>query len=411
MDFSIYQQFFQTSQFQLVLKIITTTAPIWITAFLGFWLWGMWLTYRRALYFASISTVLLEIKLPKEIFKSPKAMEFFFGALFQTGGEGNWYDVYWKGQTRPWFSCEICSIDGKLRFFVWTQKKFKDLIEANLYSQYPGIEIHEVEDYSLPIAYNPETQGAFSAEFELTKSDPFPLKTYVDYGMDKDPKEEFKIDPMTPLVEFMASSMSTGHTACIQIILRAHKSEDWDPVKKELVDNRWSKGAGKEIESIREKTKTKEEGAQPRRLTEVEMETITALERSVTKPGFDVGIRAIYVAPKDIFSAAVGAGITAGMRNYNSGNLNGFKPTRNPDAKYSFPWQDRKKKKRNILKKKMIDAYKHRGYFYNEFKSPYFVLNTEELATIFHLPGGVAITPAFDRIGSKKSEAPSNLPL
>jgi hypothetical protein len=77
----------------------------------------------------------------------------------------------------------------------------------------------------------------------------------------------------------------------------------------------------------------------------------------------------------------------------------------------SYPWQFIKKSKLNGLKQEMIDAYKHRGYFYNEFSSPYFVLNTEELATIFHLPGGVATTPAFDRIGSKKAEAPSNLPL
>jgi hypothetical protein len=245
----------------------------------------------------------------------------------------------------------------------------------------------------------------------LTKADPFPIKTYVDYGMDKDPKEEFKIDPMTPLVEFLASSMGTGHNAWIQIIARAHKAEEWDPVKKELVDERWAKGAEKEVEKIRAMTKPKEPGEQARRLTKVEEDVISALQRSVTKPGFDVGIRAVYIAPKDIFSATIGAGITAGMRNYNSGELNGFKAVRNPDATVNYPWQFMKIRKKIPLKLEMIDAYKNRGYFYNEFRAPHFVLNTEELATIFHLPGGVATTPAFDRIGSKKAEAPSNLPL
>lgn len=411
MDFSVYSQLLDTQGVKLTFQIVIATAPIWLTAFLGLWLWNMWLVYRRALYFASLSHVLLEVKLPKDIFRSPKAMEFFFNILWQTGGEGTWYDVYWKGQTRPWYSLEICSIDGKLHFFIWTRKNFKNLIEANLYSQYPGIEIYEVPDYTAPVHFDPEIHNAFGTEFDLTQPDPFPIKTYVDYGMDKDPKEEVKIDPMTPLVEFMASTMGAGHNAWVQIILRAHKAEDWDSEKKRFVDNKWSLGAEAEVKKIREKTKSKEEGESPRRLSKAEEDRILAIERSVTKPGFDVVIRAMYVAPKDIFSPAVGAGIIAGFRHYNSAELNGFKPARNPDGTVSFPWQDRKKKKRNKLKTELLDSYKNRGAFYNEFKTPYFVLNTEELATIFHLPGGVATTPAFDRIGSKKAEAPSNLPL
>ncbi len=411
MDISFYTMLIQTSQFKLVFKTLVATAPLWLTFVLGVLLWNIWLIYRRSLFFASLPTILLEIRLPKEIFKSPKAMEFLFNALYQTGGEGNWYDVYWKGQTRPWFSFELCSIDGKLHFFIWTQKKFKNLIEANLYSQYPGIEIHEVPDYVTTVGFNPEKQNAFTAEFELTKPDPFPIKTYVDYGMDKDPKEEFKIDPMTPLVEFLASSVGMGHNVWIQIIARAHKAEDWDPTEKKLVDNRWSKGAEKEVDKIRAKTKGKEAGEPARRLTKVEEDIISALQRSVTKQGFDVGIRAVYIAPKDIFNSAVSAGVVAGFRNYNSGELNGFKAVRNPDTTVDFPWQFIKKRKKNPKKQEMIDAYKNRGYFYNQFSSPYFILNTEELATIFHLPGGVATTPAFDRIGSKKAEAPSNIPL
>jgi len=338
-------------------------------------------------------------------------MEFLFSALYQTGGEGTWLDVYWKGKTRAWYSFELCSIDGKLHFFIWTRKNFKNLIEANLYSQYPGIEIYEVPDYTIPVHFDPETHNAFATEFELTKPDPFPIKTYVDYGMDKDPKEEFKIDPMTPLVEFLASSLGTNHNAWIQIIIRAHKAEDWDAKENKFVDNQWAKAAVEEIKKVRKKTKPEEGETQPRRLSKAEEEVIYALERSMVKPAFDVGIRAVYVAPKEIFNSAVSAGVVAGFRNYNSGELNGFKAVRNPDASVSFPWQDRKKKKRNKAKQELLEAYKHRGYFYNEFKSPHFVLNTEELATIFHLPGGVATTPAFDRIGSKKSEAPANLPL
>jgi hypothetical protein len=338
-------------------------------------------------------------------------MEFFFSSLYQTGGEGNWYAVYWEGKTRPWFSCEICSIDGKLHFYIWTRKGSKNLIEAQLYSQYPGIEIYEVPDYTINVSFDPEKDSLWGTEFTLTKPDPFPIKTYVDYGMDKDPKEEYKIDPMAPLIEFLSSSLGPGHNAWIQILIRAHKAEDWNEEKKKLEDKKWALGAEAEIEKIREKTKPKDEKGGGRALTDLEKDTISALERSVTKPGFDVGIRAIYVAPKDIFSGAVGGGITAGFNHFNSGNLNGFKSVRNPDGIVSFPWQDKSKKQRNALKKALFNAYKQRGYFYNEFKRDSFVLNTEELATIFHLPSGITTTPALDRIGSKKAEGPSNLPM
>ena len=39
------------------------------------------------------------------------------------------------------------------------------------------------------------------------------------------------------------------------------------------------------------------------------------------------------------------------------------------------------------------------------------IINSEELATMFHFPGPVAGTPALERVPSKKAEAPSNLPV
>jgi hypothetical protein len=40
-----------------------------------------------------------------------------------------------------------------------------------------------------------------------------------------------------------------------------------------------------------------------------------------------------------------------------------------------------------------------------------FVLNTEELATLYHLPGLVASVPTLPRIDSRKAVAPVNLPV
>lgn len=384
--------------------------------------WNFWVKYRRGLFFAKQEYVLLEFKLPKEIFKSPAAMEFCLSALYSTLGESNWYEKYWKGQVRAQHSLEIVSIDGKVHFYIWSRKGSKKQIESNIYSQYPGIEITEVPDYTLPVVFDPDVNNFWVTEFKLTKPDAFPIKTYIDYELHKNPEEEYKIDPITPLIEFLGS-LDVGHQVWIQIIIRAHIAEERDPKNKwwqsAKKDLRWQEGAKKEIETIItgiKGEKDKEGKLIPgtgRQLTEVEKDTITALNRSVSKKGFDTGIRVIYHAPKEIFSMGNVGGVIGGITHFNS-HLNGFAPTGTTSLKYKTPllaWKDRNPKLFVTEKQDFLDAYKRREYFYWPFDRPYFILNTEELATLFHFPGGVSATPTFTRIVSKKAEAPSNLPI
>jgi hypothetical protein len=416
---SLFSVLFANKEVGIIIGVIFHTAFIWLPIVLLIIIWDLWIIYRRAQYLASLKWKLLEIKLPREVFKSPLSMEIFFNSLYQTGGEGDWWVKLYKGQTRATFSLELTSIDGSIHFFIHTQEKFRNVIEASLYSQFPGIEIYDVEDYTLPVSFDPEKIGLWANEFKLEKADSYPIKTYIDYGMEKDPKEEYRIDPMTPLVEFMGA-LGREHQVWIQIIIRAHKDkQDKDPKTGEMVDLKWKKSAEAERDKILKGAKgemgpdKKYIPGTGRFLTDGENQTIKALDRSVSKIGFDVGIRAIYFAPKDVFVTSNNAGIIGGFRNFNSNNLNGFKATNIPAGEYEmFPFIKRSQKKINREKRKLLDAYKHRGYFYNEFKRPSFVLNTEELATIFHFPaGGLDTSPSFTRIGSKKSEAPNNLPI
>ncbi len=421
-----------------ILKILYYTSYFWIPLFLIIITWDLWLKYIRALYFAKQTYVLLEIKLPREIFKSPRAMEFCIAGMFQTVLERNWFEKYWKGQTRAWFSLEIVAIDGAVHFYIWTRNWHKNQIEANLYSQYPGVEIYEVPDYTLPFSYNPETTSFWASEFKLKKADAFPIKTYIDYSMEKDPKEEHKIDPMTPFIEFIGS-LSRQNQVWFQIIIRAHKAEEkdrdktiskwkiwqtwkikdvWDFMEKK--DYKWKEAAQEEIDKIIAGIKGEKDKdgkfipGTGRQLTEVEKETISALGRSISKPGFDVGMRLVYTAPKDVFVIQNLAGIIGGITHFNS-HLNGFETTNGSEERYKhfmFSWLARGKKKRNVEKQNMLDAYKRRAYFYTPYKREHpFVLNSEELATMFHLPGGVSATPSFARIESRKAEAPTNLPV
>ncbi len=180
-----------------------------------------WIQYIRAKYIKEQETVLLELKLPKDITKSPAAMEIIIDALSQPG-VGSYIDVFLKGRVRSWFSLELVSIGGQVKFFIWTQKKFKNIIESQIYSQFPTVEIYEVPDYALQIPFDTEKYSFWGMQLSLSKPDVYPIKTYIDYNLNKDPKEEYKIDPITPLLEFLGS-VKHGEQVWIQILIQAHR--------------------------------------------------------------------------------------------------------------------------------------------------------------------------------------------
>ena len=130
--------------FPVVIKLLIIFLPIFLPIILIIVFWILryrWLTFK---FVESQKTCLFEIRLPKEILKSPAGMEIFFSHLSGSGAD-NWGEAFIDGKTRPWFSCEIVSIGGDVKFFIWTsQAKFKNLIQAQLYGQYPNIEIHEM---------------------------------------------------------------------------------------------------------------------------------------------------------------------------------------------------------------------------------------------------------------------------
>ncbi|MEK7635415.1 MAG: hypothetical protein AAB446_03235 [Patescibacteria group bacterium] len=402
--------------FLLAFKYVYIGLPIWLPAIFLMMLFNAFLYYKRLKYWQKEGSVLLEIKLPKEISKSPAAMEAVLGALHQTGKEGTWVDRIWKGQTRPWFSLEIISEGGNIRFFIWTKLAHRNPVEAHIYSQYPGVEIYEVEDYSKPFYYDPEKFSAWIGGFALTTKDAYPIKTYIDYGLEKDPKEEFKVDPMTPLIEFLGS-ITAGQNIWIQILIRGHKKRRFYEVFGEKEDT-WKDEAKNEIKEIIEKLKT--EGSNfPRIMTEGERNKVAALERSVAKFPFDCGIRAIYLTEKDKFNPANIGGIIGVWKQFSSPELNGFKPN-GWHALFDYPWEEWFNAKEKLIPK-FLDEYKLRRFFHSPLKhkkvwgkdvyNKQIILNTEELATIFHFPGAIASTPTLEKIPSLKSKAPSNLPI
>ena len=106
---------------QQVLQIIVNLIPLIVVIVLGIIVWKIRLLYINVKYISKMEWVMLEIRVPREIHRSPQAMELVLEAMYQTY-PGHWYDVYIKGIVRSWFSLEIISIEGKIYFLMYIPK-------------------------------------------------------------------------------------------------------------------------------------------------------------------------------------------------------------------------------------------------------------------------------------------------
>lgn len=371
---------------------------------------------------------MLEIKLPREITKSPAAMELFISALWSPGGATTYSD-FLQGRVFPWYSLEIVSIGGSIHFYIWSDSKKRNMIEHQIYAQYPNVEVHVAkDDYALKVHHDPDKYIMWGTYFKKKNKAVYPIKTYTDYELDSNPKEEHKIDPLTAMLEYLGS-LKPGEQVWLQILIRAHKDLDGADSRKAGSLKKipfWKEVADKEIEKIRKETvpQGKDQLKFPNP-TKGQQERIAAIERSQSKLAFDTMIRAFYIAEKPAFNSVNIPGLIGSVRQYWASNLNWLKlgnftdhSDNLKDIIFLLDWnkwfQSFMRKRRDNMEALMLDAYKKRSVFYYPYRNyrckPY-AMTTEELATIFHFPGEVAATPTFERIPSKKAGAPANLPV
>src|SRR5690606_5099292 len=96
---------------------------------------------------------------------------------------------------------------------------------ARIYAQYPGAEVIEAKDYALDVIYDPEKINVWGFITSLVKPDAYPIKTYIDYELDRGGKEQEEIvDPIVPIIEFLGS-LKPGEQAWIQIMIQAHRKQ------------------------------------------------------------------------------------------------------------------------------------------------------------------------------------------
>lgn len=379
------------------------------------------LFFRQSKFRSEIEWEIFEIRIPREIKKGPKAMDQFFAGLWTLiNMPVSWKEKYIDGEVTLWHSFEILGKDSKVHFFVKTPKKLRHLVESMLYAQYPDIEISSAEDYTTEF---PNTFGElersgydiFGIEAKLKNAAPFPINTYMMF--ESQAGDERIVDPISQMMEFISRSRPEERF-WIQLIVRPAKPG-------------WEKESEKIINDLRQKsifTLPGQQQTMPVPLpTPSQQEIMKSISFKIAKRGFEVLIRLAYIAPKDIFNKNAWKNMFSYF-NQMSSSMNYF--ALNPRAITGAPWwkwpffftgRRTRARKENLLFRykdryipeetavgRLVDP---KGGPDSEFTSSISILNSEELATLYHPPTDAVLTaPAMERVESKKVSPPGYIP-
>ncbi len=304
----------------------------------------------------------------------------------------------WFWQPKDYISFEIACIDKKISFFINCPKHLQELIEKQLQAQYPHAFVEEIK------GYNPfQPKGDLEAsELKLNQGYMFPFRTY----------KNMETDPLNSLTNAM-SKLSEQDGAAIQFILypAGHR---WQEKPRHMAleiqqgknpnivaksaTGRFISEAGHGIkEGVLGRDQQDHEAAKrredlsgfynPIHLTPMQQEMVKRFEEKASRPGFNTNIRIITSSSIPGNAKVIMHNLVASFLQYNMPPFNGF---------------SRKRR----LKKRVIKDYIFR--IYRRYGRKY-ILNTEELASLWHLPTPFLETPNIKWLQSKKAPAPIDI--
>ncbi|MDI6717792.1 MAG: type IV secretion system DNA-binding domain-containing protein [Patescibacteria group bacterium] len=279
------------------------------------------------------------------------------------------------------FSLEaaVHHIGEEIHFYVGVPKNSLETVSRQIEGLFKNAQIEPVDDYNI-FSSSGENTGVF---LKQKYSYALPVRTYM----------EANIDTFAPILSAFSKINEIGEGGAIQILAKlAPKS-----AKKSLthIISRLKQGAKAEevlqgpkitFQDIKKAAlgtseKNKEEK------TIINEEAVKSVEAKISKPLLLVNIRALASAPSPYQANAILEGITHGFSQFTAPLRQEFKIIKPRDLKKFF--------------------YQYSFRYFNE--SDAVILNTEELASIFHLPTSSTDIPNIKWVHAKEAIPPNNL--
>jgi hypothetical protein len=353
----------------------------------------IWQNRRREIWVSETEHTLLRIDVPRENEKKELSAEQMFASLHGILRPKS--ELQKEGALQEHVSFEIVSKADLISFFVWTPKHLRDYVVGQIYAQYPNVQITEdAEDYTVA---EPGQDNIVGAEVVLTKSDVLPIKTFP----------SFEVDPLAGITAVMAKLEEPSEEMWIQVLARP-VDDSWrdrglsyiDQVKngkKVLFGDSLTKALlelplhilANFFGGLVTPPEGKKDDKKPdkKELSTGQTSLVKGVEEKINKLGYEVKIRIVHLGPSEELGRQRLQAIMGGFKQFNTNNLNGFTTGRQTNS-LDF-----------------IDDYRARL-----FLDQGYVLNIEELASLYHLPHKSVETPNLSWASSKAAEPPANLP-
>lgn len=288
-------------------------------------------------------------------------------------------------------SFEIVARDGLVYYYAVVPVVLADVVKQAIAAAYPSSRIQEVAEHTV-FSQVGKVSGTIGGEFTLKKHFSYPISTYL----------ESKRDASRALLNAL-SSASRDDGIGIQIMLRP-AGEGWAKMAVNEADKivrektKGKSGGIKDLFSPREimealwkppETAGEKKPDEVKELNAVEKATVEAIQDKTRYPGYEVLIRVVVSSNTAGRAQAMLANIISAFSLYDSPSYNGFKFTtaKNIDS--------------------LVTAYIFRFFPQSVTGN---ILNSIELATIFHLPDQHSIpTSQVQRQMSKQVDGPTQV--
>ncbi|HEY1835199.1 MAG TPA: ATP-binding protein [Candidatus Saccharimonadales bacterium] len=289
------------------------------------------------------------------------------------------------------FSFEIVGVQGLVYFYAAVPLELVEVLKQAIVTAYPSAQLEEVDDYNIfsPVGKINATIGG-----ELVLKEPFayPIATYQD----------LKRDAMQALLNAL-STLGKEDGAGIQILMRpadpAWRKTASGIASKKRKGNE-SKGGGPEkylgwlqqlaIAFVKPPEAAGEKKDSKSDLSSLDQSVIDAIEDKTRHPGYEVLIRVVASSNISQRAQAILGNVVSAFSLFDAQGKNGFKFSPAEDTE------------------QLATAYILRLFPQRNKDN---VLNSIELATIFHFPDQRAIpTSQLERQGSKQVDGPRNVP-
>lgn len=348
-----------------------------------------WRNYRQIDFNRNVKSTLLVLEIPRTNDKQELAAEQLFASLH--GILRDRKELRLNSGVQEHLSFEIASVNGQIRFYVWVPRTLQNFVESQIYSQYPTVQIHEAdEDY---VVHERDHPVIYTSEITLTDSEYLPIKRF----------QNFEVDPLAGVTGTLAKLESTGDELWVQILVRPI-ADDW-----QAGSDKWINGvksgspfanlAGGSSLSLAssvasalwkppEANSKDSKPAAPKELSERDKIRIAEAQAKAAKLGYQVKIRLAYLGNSVVDARLRMQAVVGSFKQFNSTNLNGFRM-----VGASF--------KREDLAHYRSRVFDDRG----------FILNIEELASLYHLPHTNVETPNIIWASAKTAEPPAKLPV